>query len=168
MYAKSPNGYMDAELFTTWMRRVFIPDTSHLRPTLLIFDGHASHITIDVIDIARENNVILYCLPPHTTNILQPLDVAIFRPMKQHFSRLCGSIQLATIGQPKKVRINKTNFTAIFKEAFGSITLSTIENGFRKCGIVPLNKDAIDKTKLLDSRSLLHDVEDSSKTIVKS
>ena len=46
--------------------------------------------------------------------------------------------------------INKTNFTAIFKEALDKINcLATIKNGFRKTGIYPYNSDAIDKSRLL-------------------
>ena len=38
---------------------------------------------------------------------------------------------------------------------FFSTRLSVIENGFRKCGIFPYNPDAIDKSRLQDSKSLL-------------
>ena len=40
-------------------------------------DAHASNLSIGLIDKAIENNVILLCLPPHTTHMLQPLDVAV-------------------------------------------------------------------------------------------
>ena len=46
--------------------------------------------------------------------------------------------------------INKTNFTAIFKESFErSISLATITNGFRKTGIYPFNPEAINKASLI-------------------
>ena len=46
--------------------------------------------------------------------------------------------------------IDKTNFTAIFKESFErSMSLATIKNGFRKTGIYPFNPEAIDKTRLI-------------------
>ena len=80
LYGISPNGYMDSELFKKWVEKQFLPQTQHLpRPLLLILDGHGSHMNIDMIDLLVENDVHLYCLPPHTTNILQPCDVAIFR-----------------------------------------------------------------------------------------
>ena len=150
LYGKSPNGYMDGELFLKWLEKIFIPQTSHVRPTLLIYDGHSSHITINVIDLARENQIILYCLPPHTTNILQPLDVAIFKPLKTYFTNLTAKIKLATLGQPKIVAMNKTNFTAILKESWNKLQLGTITAAFRKCGIFPYNPDAIDKARLMD------------------
>jgi hypothetical protein len=43
------------------------------KPILLIYDGHGSHNTLELIELAREHNIILFCLPPHTTHKLQPL-----------------------------------------------------------------------------------------------
>lgn len=51
------------------------------RPVLLIEDGHGSHIWLDVIKMARENDVHVLCLPSHCTRLLQPLDTFLF-----HFS----------------------------------------------------------------------------------
>ena len=75
LYAKSPNGYMDEELFYSWFSNSFVPHTNHLGKQILIIDGHDSHMSLKLIDSAIENNVILYCLPPHTTHFLQPLDI---------------------------------------------------------------------------------------------
>jgi len=42
--------------------------------------------------------------------------------------------------------VTKKNFTALFKVAFeDAMSIGTIKNGFRKCGIYPFNPDAIDK-----------------------
>ena len=149
LYAKSPNGYMDGELFQKWFTSVFLPCTAHLRPALLILDGHTSHLTIDLIDLARQNNVILFCLPPHTTHLLQPLDVAIFKSLKAYFSALVRSVKLITLGTEKVLNINRRNFTAIFREAFEkSMDITAITNGFRRCGIYPFSPDAIDWSKV--------------------
>jgi len=70
VYACSPNGYMYTELFKLWITKQFIPETVHVqKPIILILDGHGSHMDIDMIDILVENDIHLYCLPPHTTNI---------------------------------------------------------------------------------------------------
>ena len=54
-----------------------------------------NHITLEVIDLAREKNVILFCLPPHTTHALQPLDVAVFKSLKDYFSRAVRTVCFA-------------------------------------------------------------------------
>ena len=142
---------MDGELFKSWFATVFLPHTAHLRPALLILDGHGSHLTIDIIDMARQNNVILYCLPPHTTHLLQPLDVSVFKSLKSHFAKLCGQVKLLTLGSQRVVNINRTNFTAIFREAFEiSMGITKIKNGFRKCGVYPFSAEAIDWSKVLN------------------
>ena len=149
LYATSLNGYMDQELFLLWFRRVFLPNTRLTRPALLIMDGHESHITWELVKESRQNDVLLLLLPPHTTNILQPLDVAIFGPMKINFSKLTDATKLLAV-TANYSDINKTNFSAVFKEAFEkTMSIATVRNGFRKCGICPYNPDAIDKSRLM-------------------
>ena len=142
---------MDGELFRKWIDKLFIPCTIHLqRPILLILDGHGSHLDAEMIDLLVENDIHLYCLPPHTTNILKPLDVGIFRPLKTYFSRITDMVKLATLGSKSPINVCKKNFTAIFKEAYdGALIMTTIKKSFRKCGIVPFNPDAIDKKRLM-------------------
>ena len=155
VYAVSPNGYMDSELFMLWIQKQFIPQTAHIaKPILLILDGHESHLDVDMIDLLVENNIHLFCLPPHTTNILQPLDVAIFKPLKAKFSNLTDIVKLASLTTSNPLNVSKKNFTALFKVAFEQcLNVGIIKNGFRKCGIVPFNPDAIDKKRLMPTAS---------------
>ena len=61
-------------------------------------------------------------------------------------------VKLASLGMTNHVHISKKNFLAIFKEAFDkALVVSTIKKGFRKCGIMPFNPDAIDKNRLMPS-----------------
>ncbi|KAI6877959.1 hypothetical protein KC360_g8943 [Hortaea werneckii] len=46
-------------------------------------DGHSSHVTANVIAFCMENAIDLLILPPHTSHILQPLDVGVFAPLKR-------------------------------------------------------------------------------------
>ena len=78
MFYMVPNEDMDSKLFFKWIDKLFV-----LEPAIclvhIILDGHGSHLDINMIHLLVENSIHLFCLPPHTTNILQPLDVAIFR-----------------------------------------------------------------------------------------
>ena len=56
-------------------------------PVLLLTDGQKLDINLDVIELCHENNIILFCLPPHTTHALQPLDVAVFKSLKNCFAK---------------------------------------------------------------------------------
>ena len=134
----------------------------------MILDGHGSHMSATGIDICIENNTVLYCLPPHNTNVLQPVDVSVFRPFKNYFSKITDHIKIAMFMKP--IAINKTNFTTIFKDAFDkSATMTTIQNKLRKCGIYPFDRNATDKSRLIPSNnnksleSTIASVSDSSK-----
>ena len=73
-YALSPKCWIDQELFKHWLTH-FVKHAVAARPLLL--DGHSSHYRPDSIEYAREENIILFCLPPHTTQECQPLDVSV-------------------------------------------------------------------------------------------
>ena len=49
---------------------------------LLIMDGHGSHKTKKFRETCEDNNIIPLYLPPHSTHLLQPLDLGIFGPIK--------------------------------------------------------------------------------------
>ena len=53
---------------------------------LLLVDGHASHLTLDCIDLCQEKNIVLFCLPTHITHALQS-DVSVFKSLKDHFAK---------------------------------------------------------------------------------
>ena len=48
-------------------------------------DGHDSHITYEVLTYAIANNIILLGYPPHSTHILQGLDLVVFSILKTKF-----------------------------------------------------------------------------------
>ena len=48
----------------------------------VLYDGHKSHISLDLIDWARDNSIILFVLPPHCSHIIQPIDVGSFGPLQ--------------------------------------------------------------------------------------
>ena len=125
---------MDSELFKKWVEKQFLPQTHHLpRPLLLILDGHESHMNIEMVDLLVENDVHLYCLPLHTTNILQPCDVAIFSLLKTYFSCLTNMVKLPSLGTTSHVHNSQKNFSAIFKEAFdNALVVSNIKKWVSK------------------------------------
>jgi hypothetical protein len=79
------NGWITQEIYFEWFK-FFIKSIPPARPVLLIEDGHGSHITLDVIELARKNDIHLLCLPSHTSHILQPLDIGSF---KSAYSKAC-------------------------------------------------------------------------------
>ena len=73
----------------SWFQRCFEPATrekANGEYRLLICDGNDSHITAAVIELCMNNKIILMVLPPHTSHLLQPLNVAIFAPVKAYLT----------------------------------------------------------------------------------
>ena len=82
MYGLSSNGWMDDKLFDLWFKHYFLMHVPSCRPDLLMMDGHSTHFEPSVICMAAKEEVILFCLSPHSTHLTQPLDKGCFGPLK--------------------------------------------------------------------------------------
>jgi len=70
-------------IFEDWFTLSFIPFIKNLvGPKVLIGDNLASHLSINVIKLCRINEIKFVLLPPNSTHLCQPLDLAFFRPLK--------------------------------------------------------------------------------------
>ena len=93
-YGLSSNGWINMELFEAWLSDHFLQHAVSARPLLLLLDGHSNDYQPELLRQAREHNVIMLCLPPHTTHEAQPLDCRVFGP---HCTLVkCLSLLLAT------------------------------------------------------------------------
>lgn len=69
----SDSGWMEAANFIEWFRKVFLPAVENMRhtgPVVLFLDGHNSHTSLHLVEEAREQSIVLYAFPPHTTHLL--------------------------------------------------------------------------------------------------
>ena len=81
----------------------------------MIFDGHKSHTkSLELINYSRENGLFLLSLPPHTTHNLQPLDRAVFKPLKSNFN---NAFQKWMRNHPGR-RIKTENLGEMFRESY--------------------------------------------------
>lgn len=150
LFANSENGWINATLYLEWFK-FFINNIPPLRPVLLIQDGHSSHMSIELIEIARDSQVYVLCLPAHTTHILQPLDVGVFKSFKANFSKSCTSYLAKYPGRV----ITSDVLASLVAEALPqSFTPVNIMSGFRKCGIYPLNPSAVKDRQLEPSKAV--------------
>jgi len=111
--AMSDNGWTDNEIGLEWLKQCFEPKTRcGDEYWLLILDGHASHITTKAIKFCIASKIILLCLPPHTTHLLQPLDVDIFAPLATAYK--------ASVREQSKYIINYNIDKVDFLEIIGA------------------------------------------------
>ncbi|KAB0800134.1 hypothetical protein PPYR_08014 [Photinus pyralis] len=133
-YFVSENGWMTELVFTSWFRKIFVPNVKEF-PALLIYDGHLSHISVELIECAVSSNVTILKLPPHTSHLLQPLDVSIFKSVKTRWDTLLTEWTRLNIGS----KISKSDFAQLLGKAWESITPDNVRNGFMKTGIYDPN-----------------------------
>ena len=142
-YARSENGWIDTDLFEHWFNNHFLTHAVSSRPLLLILDGHKTHYQPHVCQEAKKHKVIIFCLPPHSTHVSQPLDTCVFKPLKTEWNKATHMFQSKNPG----VQITKYNFPRLLKEAWENAMLSSnICAGFRNAGIYPLNRDKVRPT----------------------
>ena len=140
-YVTSSNGWMEGTLYLDWFEKIFLKHTDNVKdkPRVLVFDGHASHLSLPLIKLARDNNVVLLRLPAHLTHLLQPLDRAVFRPVKKAWQKM-----LRKFARKNKGPVGKKIFPKMLKqlveESFGA---ETVKAGFSSTGICPFNCDAV-------------------------
>ena len=67
----------------------------------MILDGHTSHYnSTDLLDLEDDNDVIILCLPSHTTQALQPLDRCFFKPLKTYYIQKANAWMLRNKDRP--------------------------------------------------------------------
>lgn len=142
---KSPNGWMTGENFYEYIANVFIPSVVDIeKPLLLYLDGHKSHITKHLSDLCVQSGIILIALPPNATAIMQPLDVSVFRPLKQGWKKTVKNWRVDHDGED----VNRFNFSQVLHRLFGQLDLKkAIQSGFRVTGLFPFNANNVDYTK---------------------
>ena len=81
-YGLSSNGWINTEPFEGWLVEHFVERAVSARPLFSLLDGHSTHYQPQAVRFAMEHDIIMLCLPPHTTHESQPLDVGVFAPLK--------------------------------------------------------------------------------------
>jgi hypothetical protein len=139
--AVSDNGWTTNEIGLEWLWH-FEEHTS-ARTTgkyrLLVLDGHESHHSAQFEEFCRDHFIITACMPPHSSHILQPLDVSCFGPLKAAYGHQVEKHMRLGINH-----ISKEEFLRAYQETHKvSFTASSIQAGFAATGLVPYDPDRV-------------------------
>lgn len=144
---KSKNGWMTSETFYEYFTNVFYPflvKEKYTLPVIVFLDGHSSHLNMYLSRFCKEKGIILVCLYPNTTHILQPLDVSLFHPLKVHWKKTVRQWKIKNGGKEiRKLDVPRVLYDIITNEDF----TKTIQNGFRRCGLYPFTSDNVDYSR---------------------
>lgn len=82
------SGWMNTDIFLQVIKHfIKFSKSTPQHKTLLLMDE--SHASINVINMAKENGVVLFTIPPHCSHKLQPLDKSVYGPYKKFYNDAC-------------------------------------------------------------------------------
>ena len=82
-YAHSDCNCIIGDFFESRMKESFVSHISeHHKPVFLFFNRNGLHLMFTIVKAVMDNQIVIICLLPHTSNALQMLDVAVFTTLK--------------------------------------------------------------------------------------
>ena len=141
VYDSTSSGWFDMKTFEKWFREVFLKHVEGVDgPKVLIGDNLSSHFSPAVIALCKEHNIRFLTLVPSSTHLCQPLDVAVFRPMKVLWRAILTRWKVES---RSRGTVPKETFPRLLDRVFHQLKPSNLISGFRACGIVPLDSSQV-------------------------
>jgi len=138
----SANGWTTNEIGLHWLEHVFDKHTRDRtvgRYRLLVLDGHGSHVAPEFDQYCRDHAIVVLCMPPHSSHLLQPLDVVCFSVLKRSYGRLVE--QKMSLGVN---HIDKQEFLPLYQQARAeALHESNLRSGFAATGLVPYEPNRV-------------------------
>lgn len=138
-FTSTNKGWITDATALEWLEKIFIPNTQPEDPSeyrLLILDGHGSHETTDFMWLCYQHKIHLLFLPPHSSHVLQPLDLSIFSPLKTAYRKELGFLSQWT----DSTVVGKRNFLTCYRVARqAALTEQNIKSGWKATGLWPVS-----------------------------
>lgn len=113
IYNRSSSGWFDINILEDYFFRIVLP---HFQKSAFEDHNCASHLSFKVIQSCIENNIRFVFLPPNSTHLTQPLDVAWFRPFK---TKWC--IVLQDWKQKNRGVVPKSSFPSLLNKTLNEL-----------------------------------------------
>jgi len=139
--AVSDNGWTTDQLGVEWIKHFDRHTVSRTRGVyrLLILDGHGSHSTPEFDQYCTANRIISLCMPPHTSHLLQPLDVSCYSPLKHAYGQEIQELACRSI-----LHIDKDDFLSTYVRIRNVVfTEKNIQSGFLATGLIPSDPERV-------------------------
>lgn len=135
----SDSGFINSELFVEWLKHFQKHVSASLeQPVLLILDNHSTHISLPAVLFCRASGIHMLSLPPHASHKLQPLDVAVFGPLKTAYAKEADNWLVSHPGRT----ITQYQVAGLFGNAYNRIaSIDKACKAFSATGIWPFNCD---------------------------
>ena len=138
-YDTSESGWFKMKQFERWFELIVLPwaNKTPYKKKLIIGDNLSAHFSPKVLNLCRENNISFKCFPPNTTHFLQPLDVAVFSPLKRQWRSILDQWKVSN----PRATYNKQEFSHRLGQLMEGINVENVKQGFKATGLVPFNVD---------------------------
>ena len=114
--------------------------TLSICPLLFLLDDHASHYNLMLQNLAAEGGVMLFCLLPHNTHLLQPLHNGAFTSLKDHWRSKCHRF----CTQNSEKVLNCRSFMRVFQKAWmQEMTIFNVVACFHTADIYHVDKTVV-------------------------
>ena len=142
-----PSGWMTAAGFLTFLKHF----VAHVRPSptdkvILLLDNHVSHLSVDVLQFAKDNGVVMVSFPPHCSHKLQPLDRSVYGPLKRYYNVACDDWIVSHKGRTMTIYDVPAMVGLAYRKA---MTPANIQAGFKVSGISPFNRNVFTDDEFL-------------------
>ena len=143
-YFAQKNGWMNAEIFSTWFHHHFTPAVTRFLKdqclpvkALLLMDNAPAHPEASSLS-SKEGNIKAVFLPANTTAVLQPMDQGVLVAVKKRYKRAMLQMLLidnednstSLMDSVKQIDMKKVVYMSA--SAWNDITSSTISNSWHQ------------------------------------
>lgn len=155
-------GWMDENGVKLWMENVWQRRPGALRNqhSLLVWDMFRSHVTESTKNRLAQNNTKIAVIPGGLTSMLQPLDVSLNKPFKDHMREQWNNWMMS--GEKSYTKGGAMGAASLdvlcdfVIKSWEKVKVETVIKSFKKCGI----SNAMDGTE----DDLLWDTDDEGET----
>ncbi|MBS0032909.1 MAG: hypothetical protein KFE23_02420 [Candidatus Baumannia cicadellinicola] len=98
--SSNKSGWIQEEDFALFLKHFHKHTKSSIEnPCLLLLDNPGSHLSIDGLNFAKDNGIIMLSFPPHCSHKLQPLDKSVYGPLKKYVNSACDDWMISNPGK---------------------------------------------------------------------
>jgi hypothetical protein len=133
VFTANTRGWFNMKECETWFEKVFLKYLEGRIPKeevkVLIMDNLSSHLSLNIMEQCRENNIRLIFLPPNSTHLTQPLDVAVFAPLKKQWRKELDEYkESCTTNNIRNCTIPKDRFASLLKATLDKNIVNNAQN----------------------------------------
>jgi hypothetical protein len=143
LIAGQKNGWMEGPIFNNMLFNHIVPAIDSIRtkhklppsePALILYDGSSTHNDLDIDTLRDKHNIHVLLLPPHSSAMLQPLDLTVNGVFKQALTKRFKHLEKED-AQTRRVRMVR----AISDSLSIAQARAHITDGWRRAGLLPID-----------------------------